>query len=271
MIPDILILTPTLGDRKSLLRTISSVRTIGGERVKHVLVAPQDKSEQLKERYPNIEIMPEPKDSKGIYSALNAGFYAYGKNFRYIGFINDDDYWLPNFKQLISILDNDPTLDLVYAKTYYVNEQGAILKRQTCYNQFYAFLPLLQRNIVFLTQQATLLKSEWFFRLGGFSEQFKLVSDTKFWVDLSLCKPKYKYVDVYCAGYTIQDSQLSADKKLQKYEHTELLKMYPRGHFLKLFYCEFVFRIINLNTYILNYVIHRWKTKAYIGYLNVVI
>lgn len=219
----ILVITATLGTRPTLSQTIRSVREIGGEDVRHVIVCPQSQIEAIQNRYNGIECLAEPEGKRGIYPALNHGFETFGREHRYLTFINDDDYWRPDFKRLIDAVNMDATLDLVYGKTCYLNENGVQIGVQACSGKFKDFVPLLQKNIVLMTQQATLLKSNLFFKLGGFDESYKLVADTKFWAELSLLDIKYKYIDKVCAAYMIQDGQLSSDQSLQQSESARLL------------------------------------------------
>ena len=98
----ILVLTATLGVRETLKKTIDSVRFIGGNNVKHVIIAPKERISLIKERYNDIECIAEPKEKKGIFAALNYGFNIYGHDYKYLTFINDDDFWLPNYSCLIN-------------------------------------------------------------------------------------------------------------------------------------------------------------------------
>lgn len=245
----ILVITATLGNRSSLARTIESVRSINKGNIKHVVVAPSKKIAEIEAQY-NIECLPEPEGKKGIYSALNHGFYTYAKDYDYITFINDDDYWLPSFNKMIEVLDKDPSIDFIYSKTLYVNESNQVFRKQSCSNQFYSFLDLFHRGIILFTQQTTLLRSGLFFKIGGFDESYKLVADTKFWIQLSLLKPKYKYLNDFTSCYTIQKNQLSNDKTIQNQEHRRLGKEFPIKGYLKKRIVEFEYRLININNYI---------------------
>lgn len=245
----ILVITATLGNRSSLARTIESVRNVNTGNIKHVVVAPVKKITEIKAQY-NIECLPEPEGEKGIYAALNHGFYTYAKDYDYITFINDDDYWLPSFHKMIDILDKNPSIDFIYSKTLYVNESNQVFRKQSCSNQFYSFLDLFHRGIILCTQQTTLLRSELFFKIGGFDESYKLVADTKFWIELSLLKPKYKYLNDFTTCYTIQDGQLSSDKTIQNREHCKLKKEYPAKENIRMRMVEFKYRLINITNYI---------------------
>lgn len=246
----ILVITPTLGNRETLSMTIESVRKIGGSLVKHVIVAPKKQIPSIKNKYGNIECLPEQEDKKGIYAALNHGFKTYGKDYEYLTFINDDDYWLPDFKLLISAIEKG--YDFVYGKVNYILEnKNGIIKPMASSSQFKEFIPLLYHGIILFTQQATLIKSNLYFEMGGFSEDYKLVSDTKFWADLSLLNIKYKYISKPCAAYIHQYENLSTlNKELQTQEHIKLLELMPKVTLFKRCLAVLKFRLINSPVYI---------------------
>lgn len=245
----ILVVTATLGNRPSLQKTIESVRQINYEGIKHIIIAPKEKTEEIKNKF-NIECIEEPKNSKGIYAALNYAFFLYGKDFDYLTFINDDDYWLPKFKNLIEYIHNNPTIDFIYSKAIYIDKNDKIIKYQSCSNQFKYFINLFHYNIILLTQQTTLLRSNLFFQIGGFDETYKLVSDTKFWIQLSLLKPQFKYLNEFTACYTLQSGQLSNDKELQLTEHNRLKKEFPIKKSITNLLLLIIYRFSNIRNYL---------------------
>ena len=118
-------------------------------------------------------------------------------------------------------------------------------------SQFKEFIPLLYHGIILFTQQATLIKSNLYFEMGGFSEDYKLVSDTKFWADLSLLNIKYKYISKPCAAYIHQYENLSTlNKELQTLEHIKLLELMPKVTLFKRCLAVLKFRLINSPVYI---------------------
>lgn len=244
------VVTATLGERDTLSRTIESVRTIGGSSVTHLVVAPEDKVQRIKTIYgSSVECVAEPKNSKGFYGALNHCFYTYGCGYDYFTFINDDDYWLPDFAKLIRLVEEHPDLDMVYAKTLYVDENNNVIKRQACSNQFYRFNDLFHENVILLTQQTTLVKKDFFFKVGGFDDSYKLIADTKFWIQASLMKPKFRYIKSFVSCYTLQESQLSKDKAFQEKEHERLRDEYPSCSVFRRRLFLIAYRIYNLNVY----------------------
>lgn len=250
MKPSILVVTATLGTRKTIEKTITSVKNIGKGLVKHVIIAPEHAILTLKQQYPDLEYIAEPQNKKGIYAALNYAFYTYGNDYKYLTFINDDDYWLPQFQILIDTIIQNTNLDFVYGKTLYINEDNIPIGKQTSANMFKKFIPLLNSNIILLTQQATLIKSSLFFQIGGFDENYKLVADTKFWAILSLKDINYKYINKCCAAYTLQEGQLSADTSTQSKEHLKLIKELPQFSKWENTKNKIIFRLNNLSTYI---------------------
>ena len=159
---------------------------------------------------------------------------------------------MPDFKLLINTIEEG--YDFVYGKVNYILEnKNGVIKPMACSNQFKEFIPLLYHNIILFTQQATLIKSDLYFELGGFSEDFKLVSDTKFWADLSLLDVKYKYISKPCAAYIYQNGQLSSNTELQTFEHNKMLEQLPNYSLLKRYMTVFKFRLNNIFVYISRY------------------
>lgn len=246
----ILVVTATLGTRPSLGRTIESVRLHGGNSVKHMIVAPAARIQEIKSRYgKDLECIAEPADKKGVYPALNLAFNEYGRKYDYLTYINDDDYWLPEFAELIAVATNNPELDLVYGKTLYVNESNQVIKRQACSAQFHRFNELFHEGVILLTQQTTLVRSGLFFKIGGFDESYRLVADTKFWIQASLLKPKHKFIRKYVSCYMLQPGQLSKDRQTQAAEHERLAAEFPCANAMARKAALLSYRLRNLNIY----------------------
>ena len=248
----ILVVTPTMGKRDSIKRTIDSVRKYGGEMVRHVLVCPRDKREKLAAPY-RMECIGEPEGAKGIYPALNYAFKKQGMGYRYITFINDDDYWLPAYTQLIrEALDSDS--QLVYGRI--CCEKDGKRVDVACSGRFCDFAVLLHRGIVLSSQQATLVRPAVFFEVGGFDEHYRLVSDTKLWAQLCVKNVTYHFVDRPCAVYTCQPGQLSEDGILQLQEHRDMLRALPSFSRWVVWRAVARFRFGNLPVYFRRWLVH---------------
>lgn len=244
----ILVITPTLGNRDTLKKTINSVFSIGKDDVRHVLVAPKERIKDIQSKYHNVECIEEPTDGKGIYHALNYVIDLLGMDYEYMTFINDDDCWLPDFRLLIDAVLTDSSIDFVYGKVVYHNEHDVKIGTQTCSRRFKSFISLLKQNIILLTQQSTIVRTSLFLSTGAFDESYKLIADTKFWALLSQKDINFKYINRECAVYCIQQGQLSSDKSLQKAEHVRLLsEFYDSNHNVL---DKIMFRTENLSIYI---------------------
>lgn len=248
--PDTLVVTATLGNRSTLKRTVESVKAIGGERVTHVIVAPESTCEKIKSDYPHLVVIPEPASCRGIYAALNFGLKSFAKDFKNLTYINDDDFWLPDFKALFETMDLNPDVDVVYGKTRYVDSDGKLIGEQTSSPRYQDFANLLHKNVILFTQQATLTRSDLFLKQGGFDESYKLVADTKFWMDAIYAKAKFLYVNKVCAGYTLQDGQLSSNKDLQMTEHERLISENKKPGPIEIIGNVIHFRIWNMRIYV---------------------
>jgi len=250
MTADTLIVTASLGNRHTIKRTIKTINNIGASRIKHIIIAPKHACNVIQNEYPEIKVISEPANCAGIYPALNHAFKKYAKDYKYLTFINDDDFWLPDFTELFKILDKNHDVDVVYGRVRYVDVNGDFIGEQTSSPRYKAFKALLSKNIVLFTQQATLMKSELFFKLNGFDESFKLVADTHFWLKAIESNSKFYYINRICAAYTIQKGQLSSDGDLQNEEHSCLgLAEFYRYSLIPLFE-KWLFRITNFRIYI---------------------
>lgn len=264
--PRILVVTATLGNRETIAKTIASVKSIGGDDVKHIIVCPEKSISAVQDKFPDMECLAERTDKRGIYAALNHGFQTYGHDYEYMTFINDDDHWLPAYRKLIDIMFADSSLDMVYGRTCYVDDHFVKIGEQTSSPQLHRFTALLKRNIVLLTQQATLIRSSLYFRVGGFDESYKLVADTKFWANVSLLPDlKFRYIKDVCAAYMIQANQLSSDHTTQSIEHKrvfEEMKLTPNK---KDFFSMLKYRMYNFPIYIKRLFMSRKAHNPFMG------
>lgn len=196
-----------------------------------------------------MEVLGEPDNCKGIYKALNYALIKFANDYKYLTFLNDDDFWLPNYANLIVYLDQNELIDVVYGRVKYVDEKGEIIGLQTCSGRYRAFKVLLKEGIILFTQQAALMRANVFTEIGGFDERLKLVADTKFWVTAINKGYKFHYLNLACAGYMLQKGQLSSDGNLQRKEH-DLLDLSLNGNdFSNRLLEKFLFRVQNIGIY----------------------
>jgi GT2 family glycosyltransferase len=220
---DTLIVTATLGTRDSLERTLDSVRSVGGSRVHHRLICPPSKCYELEKRCPGYEVLEEP-DVGGVFGAVNAALSTNSEGFKYVGFINDDDHWLPDFQKLIAVLDHDESVSIAYGRVRFVDPNFQALFDSTSSPFYRLYGKLLAHKVMLLTQQATLIRRSTFMSLNGFDCQYQLTADSEFWLRAIEQGLGLKYVPHVCAAYMIQPGQLSSNTDRGTLEWQEIMK-----------------------------------------------
>lgn len=245
---DTLVVTPTLGLRDSLCRTVKSVSDIGGSRVQHNLIAPSCQLQFLQSKFPHCTVISE-REKAGVYGALNTAMLLNAPNFKYLTYINDDDYWLPNYSELFRALDDNPLAAFAYGKVW-ISPVTATGWGGTCSPRYRAFADLLAENVVLFTQQATLMRMDLFSKLSGFNEKYSLVADTDFWLRAIKSGCGAQYVNHYCANYSFHEHQLSSNKQVQKFEHQLLAKEHQLTRSIRSRIELLWFRLYNYKNYL---------------------
>lgn len=205
--PRILVVTPTLGNRASLVKTIESVSSYPN--VHHVLTCPCSSIKKVREYSGNrLTIIPERR-AEGVYSAVNDILLNVDHSFDWITYINDDDYWLPGMSRLIDCASQTDA-ELLYGRVNFVDINDRTLASSTT-TRFYRMYPYLAaRGIYLFTQQAVLLKPTVFKRFNGFDEYYKIQGDNDLWIRMINDGVKCEFVNQICAAYRMHSEQLSA-------------------------------------------------------------
>jgi GT2 family glycosyltransferase len=246
---DIVIITPTLGDRATLGQTVASVSEIGGERVRHVLICPRARQGILQDRFPGCEVIVEPEKS-GVFGAVNFGLKSALRDCRFCGYINDDDQWLPDFKELLEALDRSEEIAVAYGRVLFVDSNGSPIFESTSSPRYRKFKYLLCRGVVTIAQQATLVRRDVFESLGGFDCSYSLIADSDFWLRAIDAGFKMAYVDRVCATFMLQQGQLSSNRKLVEIELDRLLRQHSVAKDWNAFYEFARFRLENIPIYL---------------------
>jgi GT2 family glycosyltransferase len=245
---DTLIVTPTLGTRDSLQRTIDSVSKFS-YRVQHVLTCPDASVPFLQQKYPDATIASEGT-GRGVYAAINHVLLQGASDYKYISYINDDDCWLPGFESLFSLLDNNEELSASYGKSCFIDVKGVYYDDVAFSTRYSAFPRLVAHGVIPFTQQSTLMRSSMYLEMGGFDEKYKLVADTEFWIRAITSGHKFGCSRNLCSQYRIQPGQLSSDTELQKAEHAELRNSHHISKNINTYLELMLFRACNLPLYI---------------------
>ncbi|MBM4431393.1 MAG: glycosyltransferase [Chloroflexi bacterium] len=120
------------------------------------------------------------QENQGLPRALNAGFaQAHGD---YLTWTSSDNVMLPEMLSvLVQALDKDPSVGLVYADRYLMDEEGRDLG---CFNtpDYDPYL-LLHANLVHC---CFLYRRECMERVGGYDPEFIYGEDWEYWIRISL-------------------------------------------------------------------------------------
>ncbi|MFC1922183.1 glycosyltransferase family 2 protein [Chloroflexota bacterium] len=154
-----------------------------------------DNTSQVLEKYQQkLDIIVIQQENQGLPRALNSGFaQARGD---YLTWTSSDNITLPNmFEVLYSALECDPSVGVVYADWFFINDGGETLSlyKSLDYDRYL----LLYQNYVHC---CFLFRKECLERVGGYDPEFIYSEDWEFWIRVSryfrmkrIPQPLYKY------------------------------------------------------------------------------
>lgn len=212
----LLVVTPTLGRRASIRKTILSVAYVGGEYVTHVLSGPKSSLQKYLVEFPWIQIHDD-SGSLGVYDSLNSVLSSSKySDYSYFAYINDDDYWLPGFASLIRAISDDSSLDLVYGRVMFLANFGNLTVRLGAYTPgFLDSAVLFRSGIPAFTQQSLIVRTRLLVENGLFDTSRPLTADSLMWLTLLKLNIKTSSFNVYASVYDLRGERLSADADLR--------------------------------------------------------
>jgi glycosyltransferase involved in cell wall biosynthesis len=149
------------------------------------------------------QVIFEP--DQGPADGLNKGFQR--ASGQILGFINSDDYLLPNaLEQVAAAFSRRPGIDVLSGHSFIVDRDG----RQI--NQFYSRRFSLRRfayGASTLAQQSTFFRAAAFARAGGFNIENRIAWDGELWVDLAQSGAKFGRIDAFLAAHRIYDESIT--------------------------------------------------------------
>lgn len=149
-----------------------------------------------------IRYVPHDKNYGASHARNTALKIAYNEGFEFIGYLDDDDEWLPEKleKQIAKFNARDENTALVYCRSYIMNDEGKITGMEFEYNG--EKRPLHEGNIFdkliifdFIgTCTNPMIRTKFFNDTGGFDEDIPAREDWDAWLRLAK-KYKISYVD----------------------------------------------------------------------------
>lgn len=247
--PDILVITPTLGTRSTVIRTIISVQQVIGERVFHCIVGPISSTCWIRDHFGHVHLLDDSGCSS-IYEALNLAIVTYASSFSLFAYINDDDFWLPAFADLVQRLDLHREITLVYGRSQVHNLNGEVVKILAHFPTISSFPSLLRFGIPIFTQQSVLCRTADLLQLNGFDTRYRLAADTDLWARWVLSSRPIAHCQKVCSSYCFDGPRLSNNDLLAAAEGLMLNEAYSKSSFLFDIFSLLAFRVYNIPLYL---------------------
>ncbi len=186
--PKLSIITVNYNDLNGLKKTVQSVHTQTFQEFEHIIIdgASTDASvEYLKKHKDSFSYWVSEPD-KGVYNAMNKGIeQATGE---YLLFLNAGDHFI-NEQSLQRALIHLSDKDIIYFNLHVVEGSRDFIKT---YPSCLSFSYFVEDT---LHHPATFIKKTAFAKAGTYREDFKILSDWKFFID-AICKYQLTYKKV---------------------------------------------------------------------------
>lgn len=223
------IVTPSFNQGKFIEDAILCVLNQHYPNFEHIIIdnCSTDETLDILKKYPHLRVVSEPDE--GQSDAINKGFnMATGD---VIGWLNADDYYLPDTFQKVNGWFTDENTDAIYSNVKFVNPQGEHLRNLTSHR------PLKWLSLFYTFIQSTTL----FFRRKVVDDNvmldtgLNLCMDRDFYVRLLYGGYKLRYVDDYFAAFRWHESNKSlATHKTRKDSIVEYIQIVNKNTKYKL-------------------------------------
>ncbi len=169
-----------------------------------------------KYKYRIDKFISEPDN--GIYNAMNKGIaLAEGE---YLNFLNAGDYYY-NSDVLMDVISNNLDKDILYGNLKLINNDGT--------DEILIPPDIVDNNLLILKtlpHPSSFIKNELFKQYGGYSENYKIVSDWEKWIEfIKVNKCSYKHLDIICAVFNLNGISY-ANIELCNQERNEVINKY---------------------------------------------
>lgn len=206
------IVTISYNQDQFIEETINSVLNQRGVELEYIVVDPgsKDNSRKIIEKYKDRinKIIFEPDLGPG--DGLNKGFsYANGDICFYL---NSDDILLPGSLAKVADLFNRYTdVDVISGHGYLIDDKS-IVKHSLFSNHLKNKLFIKKRfcaGYSIVVQPSTFFKSSIFKKVGGFDNEYKIMWDAAFTMDMLVKGAKFKVVDEYFSGFRVYPESIT--------------------------------------------------------------
>lgn len=215
------IITINFNDRDGLEKTIQSVINQTFQDFEYIVVdgASTDGSVDVIKKYSDRLTLWVSEPDSGIYNAMNKGTQmASGE---YCLYLNSGDF-LAEDDVLERLFENDFNEDIVSCGLHLLSEKESWLQLPPQNISLYTFVNGS------LPHPSTLIRKTKLDELGGYNEDYRIVSDWIFFLDaLVACRCSYKVYDMVLSKFNCYGLSSTSVDKRDKEMRTYLLQRYP--------------------------------------------
>ncbi len=209
------IVTPSYNQGKFIEDAIQSVLLQNYPNFEHIIIdnCSTDGTLEILKAYPHLIRVSEP--DRGQSDALNKGFKMATGNI--IGWLNADDYYLPNCFWIISkFIKNNPKVDIVYGDYRWVDENGKLLKlrRELDFDLFM----LKYLHVLYIPTTASFFKSKILQEGNLLDVSYKYAMDYEFFLRLALKEYKFAHTKYFLADFRWHTGSKSSSSSQKQYE-----------------------------------------------------
>ena len=249
MSDEIGVIIPTLNASSYIESTLIAIRSQIGCTVKLIVVDSGSSDETLAicDRF-KVQIVYERPGN--MYKAINTGMRLLKT--RWVTYLNSDDLIYPDsYTQLIQYGES-MNADLVYGNCDYINKHGTVIYSMCAANENLLNGLFIDGGIMGFAQPAAIFKNSLYQKLGGFNEEFHLISDFDFFARAVESNVKIKHLQLNVSLFRLHEKQLShlQSEKCQ-YEMKEFLSKRKRQNYLLKFITLTKWRTSNIPQYII--------------------
>ncbi|HYR84137.1 MAG TPA: glycosyltransferase family 2 protein [Terriglobia bacterium] len=209
--PRISIVTPSYNQVGFIERTIQSVLDQDYPNLEYIIIdgGSTDGAVDVIRRYEkHLAYWVSEKDN-GAADAIGKGFAkAAGEIFAYL---NSDDLYLPGALRAVAETMQDPSVDVAYGNTYWIDHRDALIaeQRQT---------PFMAMGYLYggstLQQQSTFWRSDLYRKCGGMDATFGFAFDTDLFFRFVSSKARFRFVNKFLASFRIHPASKSSNDEV---------------------------------------------------------
>jgi glycosyltransferase involved in cell wall biosynthesis len=213
------IITINYNNNEGLIKTVESVKSQTYQEFEYLVIdgGSTDGSVSFLENNKNLFDYWVSESDNGVYQAMNKGINkATGE---YLLFLNSGDHFINN-KILEKNHESIQEDDIIYFDLQVTENEKTFIKK---YPNTLSFSYFVEDT---LPHPSTFIKKEAFLNTNLYKEEFKIVSDWKFFID-GICKYNltYKYINKTLSTFYIGGLSSSPENRIVKFnEKKEILK-----------------------------------------------